>query len=690
MAALKPLLIAHGTTRAAILVPRDRLVEVVRALAKCGCIHPEPVAVQEPVIARIRHLKNELDMIEQQLLEMLESVEKSGVGVEGAVERQVISVTRDVDLGAARIMEELTGAVRSVERLVERLAEARNPESEVSLLLRLLEAYGFVNVDLRRAGGGRHVRARIYRVPRERAAEFTANLSKLNVVGVVVDDVEEDFVGVAVAYPAWLEEDVRKTAVRVRASPLEVPGELPPLPLEALRRIREELEKLPGMVRQQVPVILKSLEAVRALKSLFSILEATRLTRFTALIHGYVSADNERKLKRILEGLGAAYVAATVEEEAHEKEEPAPSYFRIPSLLRPFSNLVEMAGYPRPGEFVPALLVSITLPIIYGLMFPDLGHGLVLLLAGYYLFYRRLGDRSLGRLVMIFGLSATIVGFLAGEFFGPHPAVAGWLDKLWHGHPPLASPLHPFVKGLVEGGGHAEGFAEEAKLLIYQAIYVSLSIGAVLLALSSWISIVNGINMRDRELVLTGIGKSLVFTSIFVAIIIGALVGEGHTAVERAGSILRDAGLSLVPETQLAMIVRGMFTLGLLVLFAAPIALGHGGMGENLMNGVMEAFDVLLMAIGNTASFMRIMGLMLAHSGLMFGFTILAVMSGPIGGVLVYLLGNLLVLALEALIAYAHSLRLHFYEMFSKFYMDGGRPYVPVRLPGTVEVKIAA
>lgn len=91
--------------------------------------------------------------------------------------------------------------------------------------------------------------------------------------------------------------------------------------------------------------------------------------------------------------------------------------------------------------------------------------------------------------------------------------------------------------------------------------------------------------------------------------------------------------------------------------------------------------------MGNTISFVRIMGLMLAHSSLVFGFALMGMAAGP-AYPLVYALGNLLAMTLEALIATAHSLRLHFYEMYSKFYEGGGAAYLPVRLPRGVVVEV--
>lgn len=686
-------LIAQPTSPVSVIVAREALADTLKLLAECGCLHPEPLEAEGALSQTLRHLRSELESLAQRLLELLRAAEEAGAGA--AEGEQVLKISREADIGLSRLLGEIDRAVRDVESLVERLSQLRNPESELAEMLAALEAYSFINIDIEALKRNSYIRAKVYRVPRGSVAGFIADLEAIGAIaGLHATGIEEGMETVVVAYPTWLEAEVGKAALRSRAVPLEVPEGLPRIPAEAISRVRRELEELPLALRRHAPRIREALVKVEAAKRLLSLLEATRITRLLAVINGYIAPGREGDLEEALASLGGGYTALVYEETGGSRghggeagEKLPPSYFRVSEKLAPFASLLEMAGYPRPREFVPAVLMAFTLPLVYGLMFPDMGHGLVLLLAGYYLFYRKMGDRNNGRLLMLFGAVAMATGFLAGEFFGPLPAVAGWLNAIWHVHPPLASPLHPFAEELAAGTA-GENLAGEATLLIYNAIYLSVALGALLMALSSWVSVANGVLIGDKEITAVGLGKALVFTGIAVVFLVGDAVGHGATPLERAGSVLYDAGLALVPKTSLGMAARLMVTIGLLLALAAPALFGHGSAGERVMNGIVEAFDILLMAIGNTASFMRIMGLMLAHSGLMFGFAILAVVGGPVLGGIAYIFGNILVIGLEALVAYAHSLRLHFYEMFSKFYLDGGRPYTPVKLPENVRLVV--
>ncbi len=690
--------VAKATAEVGIAVARDEMPRLLKSLAECGCLHPSRGS-SAPGATVLRHLLGEVDALEQRLREMIAAAERAAGPAGGEAGVEVVRIGRRVEESLARLVESLEEALKDVEKLVERLLQLQNPESELSQLLAVLEAYSFIDVDVEALKRGRWLRAKVYRVPRDRVQGFIEALSRIEgVVAAHATGVEEGYDTVVAAYPAWLEAEVGKAALRSRATPLEIPEDLPRSPAEAFRRIRSELENMPQLLRQHLPTLRRALKLVEAAKRLLELLSATEASRLLAVIRGYVAPEELARLERAARESAASAVLIVGEYRpggeghgGHGGERRPPSYYEVPEAAKPLEQIVRMGGHPRPYELVPLALLAISVPVIYGLVFPDLGHGLVLVLAGYYLFYKKLGNQLMGRLVMLFGAAAMVSGFLSGEFFGPHPVVAGWLAKgVWGGHPPLASPLHPFVELLEKGANVSrEMLAEHATRLLYHAMYISLAVGSFFLALSSWLSLANGLLQRDRELTAAGLGKALLFTAIMIAIVVGGVVGTGGTAMERAGSVLKDAGLTLVPETGLGMLVRLMATIGILTLLAAPLLYGHGGFSERLVAGIMEAFDALLMAIGNTASFMRIMGLALAHSGLMMGFTVMAYIAGPAPvAALVYILGNILVIALEAIVAYAHTLRLHLYEMFSKFYLDQGTPYTPVKLPEGVKLEL--
>lgn len=99
--------------------------------------------------------------------------------------------------------------------------------------------------------------------------------------------------------------------------------------------------------------------------------------------------------------------------------------------------------------------------------------------------------------------------------------------------------------------------------------------------------------------------------------------------------------------------------------------------GEMIMQNFFEVFEYVLSYLTNTISFIRIGAYVLVHAGMMMVIFKLAG-SGGILGAIVIIIGNIFVIALEGLLSGVQSLRLEFYEMFSRFYDGSGRPYTPV------------
>ena len=105
--------------------------------------------------------------------------------------------------------------------------------------------------------------------------------------------------------------------------------------------------------------------------------------------------------------------------------------------------------------------------------------------------------------------------------------------------------------------------------------------------------------------------------------------------------------------------------------------------GDYCVQNAFEMFEVVLSYLSNTMSFLRVGAFVMVHAGMMIVvFTLIDLVGGlpGIGGILVLVIGNLFVIGLEGLLVSIQTLRLEFYEMFSRFYSGAGRPYNPVVL----------
>ena len=76
---------------------------------------------------------------------------------------------------------------------------------------------------------------------------------------------------------------------------------------------------------------------------------------------------------------------------------------------------------------------------------------------------------------------------------------------------------------------------------------------------------------------------------------------------------------------------------------------------------------------------LRVGAYILVHAGMMLVVFTLANMAGnAVGYIIALVLGNGVVMALEALLVAIQVLRLDYYEIFSRFYIGEGRAFQPI------------
>lgn len=103
-------------------------------------------------------------------------------------------------------------------------------------------------------------------------------------------------------------------------------------------------------------------------------------------------------------------------------------------------------------------------------------------------------------------------------------------------------------------------------------------------------------------------------------------------------------------------------------------------LSEVLGTGIFELFETLLSYLTNTLSFMRVGAYAITHVGLMM---VVRMLAGSGLNPAVIVLGNLFVMGFEGLLVGIQVLRLEFYELFGRFYDDGGIPFQPQRIDYT-------
>ena len=358
---------------------------------------------------------------------------------------------------------------------------------------------------------------------------------------------------------------------------------------------------------------------------------SVRHGRFAVLV-GWMPCSEVEGLEARLAAEGAGIV-----------ELPRPAWVEPPTLLpehgptQSFRPLVDAYGALRYADVDPTPFAAISFVVMFGMMFGDVGQGLLLAGLGAALSRARHGRlapfRHLWPFPVAAGLAAAFFGLLYGEFFGP----TGVVPTIW-------------VKP-----------TEDPIVLLAAAV----AVGGVLLAVSYGIGIVNRWREGGPAAALTapsGIAGFLIFLGLGLA----------------AGGWYRD-------EVALGVLGGALALVGALLLGAGFHAeAGRGAAAAT--QATVEVVDSFIRVVANVISFARLAAFGLMHAALaaVVWDATTALWGGAVGSafaVAVFLVGNALTFSLEALVAAVQALRLEYYELFSRIFAGEGQRFTPWHIP---------
>jgi V/A-type H+-transporting ATPase subunit I len=364
------------------------------------------------------------------------------------------------------------------------------------------------------------------------------------------------------------------------------------------------------------------------------------------LISGWIPVTSLEKLKTALqEELGGEAALEVMSPETvpgvRQGILKIPILFNNPFLLRPFERLTTTYGVPSYQEVDPTVFLALSFLLMFGMMFGDVGQGAVLFGLGYLIFRRFFRYTDYGIILMECGVSSALFGLLYGTVFG----VEGLLPILWF------APMRD----------------------IYYFMKVAIIFGVGLISLGLLLSFINALRSPEGRLPVAGVLTALCYW-------IAAGLGMRY---------LLTGTWEL--DWWVAVLVAGMTLLLVVLLVAAKwrhpataeVPVAEEGRGLRVLEGAIEVVDGTVRYVANTISFVRLAAFALAHAGLFLAvFSLAETLSRLRGGGVLYwltiILGNAVMIVLEGLVASIQTIRLEYYEFFSKFFHGGGQPFVPL------------
>lgn len=303
----------------------------------------------------------------------------------------------------------------------------------------------------------------------------------------------------------------------------------------------------------------------------------------------------------------------------------------ISSIYEPF---VEMFGLPGKGELDPRLFMAFTYTLLFGIMFGDVGQGLTLFVVGVLLW--RIKNVSLGRIIALCGISATAFGFVYGSVFGS--------EELLHGFKVLE-------------GDNTMGI-----------LMITVGVGIALISICMILNMITGIRQRDI--------KKIFFSPNGLAgfVMYVGLAGGVMLQIVKGVSVFTTPYIWLVIVLPLILIFAGE---PLAKLLSGKEDWKPESVGMFFVEGFFELFETMLAYLSNTLSFLRVGAFAISHAGMMMVVYLLSAGANgeySIGGLI---FGNIFITGLEAVLVCIQVMRLHYYEMFGRFYESGGIKFSP-------------
>ena len=351
---------------------------------------------------------------------------------------------------------------------------------------------------------------------------------------------------------------------------------------------------------------------------------------------GYAPTEEDEKVSAKLDQTGFFYI----KEEAKVEDNP-PISLKNNWFVKQFETLTDMYGRPAYNGFDPTPFISIFFLLFFALCMGDAGYGLILILIG--LALKKVDSfKSLAPLVVTLGIGTVVVGFFLHTFFSMD--IANW---------PVFEPVK-FLFLPDEIGGYAGGMV------------LSIVIGIIHLCLAMTVKAIQAVKVNGFSASLGTLGWTLLIVG---GVIVGALALVGVLSSDL---------------TKWIIIVLGVVS----AIGIFPLNTKGRNPLVNTGLGLWDTYNTVTGLLGDVLSYLRLYALGLAGSMLGKAFNDIGTMvlgdGSSIGHwipfILIILVGHTLNIAMAALGAFVHPLRLNFLEFFKNSgYEAAGRTYNPLK-----------
>lgn len=443
-----------------------------------------------------------------------------------------------------------------------------------------------------------------------------------------------------IIYPGDMEVDISRVLRSLNFHEIKIPEGFEKKPSEITERLTQEIKELEEKLEKSKKFIdeyKKDNEEgiAQILKDKYNKLNLEDTKTFLAVssryfyLAGWISKEDSTRLYNTLTD---KYKVDITFHEVEDYDIKPPTKLKNNSVFKPFELLVKMYGVPNYEEIDPTPFFAITYMLLFGSMFGDVGQGLFFAIAG--ILVGKFINKDFGGLVTRLGVSSTIFGFLYGSVFG------------------LETVIKPILFNPYEN--------------INTILIMAIALGVILLIMSYSLGVTNYIRTKNFEELYFG-EKGIAGFLLYISIL-----GIASTKLFDLNSIIFDIFLIIAILCILSMIFKKVLYQKFILKQKTALPNGY------FIESGFSIVETIISIFSGTISFIRVGAFAINHVGLFLAFSTIGNMIGTkTGSIIMIIIGNIVILGLEGLIVFIQSLRLEYYEMFSKYYIGDGREFVP-------------
>lgn len=443
------------------------------------------------------------------------------------------------------------------------------------------------------------------------------------------------------------------------ARPMSPTHKTPKIKAERLRDKSRALSESTQKAKGEIAAYAEMREQIKSTQDYFrfradkyNVINHLDHSKHVFVIEGYVPEEDCEKLEALCTRV------ATCSVEFDDAGDDAPVKLKNNKFAEPAQGILTMYASPGQADIDPTPVLAFFFYFFFGMMFSDAGYGLLMIIATGLMIKLFKPDKKMRNNLKLFqycGVSTTLWGLVFGSIFGDAPAA-----------------LYNMFTG--------------SNVVMAHSIS---NMGDPTPALLPWPVI------DPQKDALTLMIISIAFGLVHILVGMGCKFIVCFRQKDYAGTFF-DTGLWMLMLVGFAVLAAGLITAPVLVTVGAVIAIacavglvltqgrGKKGIVGKAIGGLASLYDITSY-ISDLLSYSRLLALGLTTGVMAQVFNMLATMMGTnvlgiVFMIVIFLIGHLINIGLNALGAYVHTMRLQYVEMFSKFYEGGGKEFTPFSL----------